>query len=262
MWKFPWKKFKGWNSRLKTLETNVGVAIEKSSRVKIQGWKLHHILSIRGQTLNLYLSTMKIKGNSGVIWPLKRFRGYNSRSKSISEEKETVNLHFSTMKKNSRVNQDLYQIWPLKEIFRGLNSRMKWNIESFNSKPWKNMIHGLPHFAKFSGVRIQHLKIIPEWKLKNSGVIQAMLWILPLGNVNQGWNVIWILHNWQIMIWNAVYIGIAFQPWIPSLEPWRVEVRPEFDPWKNKRWKMASLGHDPLSWTTRIFFNRRFESAG
>ena len=102
MWKFPWKKVKGWNSRLKTLETNVGVAIEESLRVNIRGWKLHHILSIRGQTLNLYLSTMKIKGNSGVIWPLKKFRGYNSRSKSISEEKETVNLHFSTMKKKLR----------------------------------------------------------------------------------------------------------------------------------------------------------------
>ena len=115
MWKFPWKKFKGWNSSLKTLETNVGVAIEKSSRVKIQGWKLHHILSIRGQTLNLYLSTMKIKGNSGVIWPLKKFRGYNSRSKSISEEKETVNLHFSTMKKKT---QGLFRICTKSDLWK------------------------------------------------------------------------------------------------------------------------------------------------
>ena len=139
-----------------------------------------------------------------MIWPLKKFRGYNSRSKSISEEKKLWIFIFQPWKEKLRGYSGFVPNLTFEKIFRGLNSRMKRNIESFTSKPWKNIIHGLPDFVKFSGVRIQHLKIIPEWKPKNSGVIQAMLWILPLGNGNQGWNVIWIFHNWQIMIWNAV----------------------------------------------------------
>ena len=48
-----WKKFKAGNSRV----------------------KIASYLVYQRPKLNLYLSTMKIKGNSGVIWPLKKFKG-------------------------------------------------------------------------------------------------------------------------------------------------------------------------------------------
>ena len=124
------KKFKGGNSRV----------------------KIASYLSIRGQTLNLYLSTMKIKGNSGVIWPLKKFRGYNSRSESISEEKETVNLYFSTMTKTQELFR-MYQIWPLKKIFRGLNSKMKQIILSLPC--WNSRVKGTLRFS----ITLQELKL-------------------------------------------------------------------------------------------------------
>ena len=127
-----WKKFKGENCIISCLsEAKRWIFIYQPWKLKeIQGWS----------------DPWK---NSGVIIP--------GRNRYLKKKKPWIFI-FQPWKKNSGVIQDLYQIWPLKKIFRGLNSRMKRNILSLPC--WNSRVKGTLGFSStLQELRLQGIKI-------------------------------------------------------------------------------------------------------
>ena len=161
IWKFPWKK----NHGLKFKFENPWNKCRCLNRKKFKG-----LVYQRPNAESLFINHEDLRKFRGDL-TLENPRGYNSRSNSISEEKETVNLKFSTMKENSGVIQDLYNIWPLKKIFRGLNSRMKRNILSLPC--WHSRVKGTLRFystlhkLKLLGMKIRDGVVFSQYSRLN-----------------------------------------------------------------------------------------------
>ena len=105
IWKFPWKK----NHGLKFKFENPWNKCRCLNRKKFKG-----LVYQRPNAESLFINHEDLRKFRGDL-TLENPRGYNSRSKSISEEKETVNLHFSTMKKKT---QGLFRICTKSDLWK------------------------------------------------------------------------------------------------------------------------------------------------
>ena len=130
-----WKKFKGENSR-----------------VKIASYLVYQRPNVESLFIN-HENQRKFRGD-----PLKKYRGLiPGRNRYLKKKKMWIFI-FQPWKKNSGVIQDLYQIWPLKKIFRGLNSRMKRNILSLPC--WNSRVKGTLGFSStLQELKLQGIKI-------------------------------------------------------------------------------------------------------